>query len=85
MVPQVVERCTDLWYLDGTVVLQAGFKQFRVYQGILSAHSSVFKDMFAIPQPNASELETVDGYPLVHMPDSPLDLYYFLRTLHDAG
>jgi hypothetical protein len=81
--PAVPERCPDLWYEDGTVVLQAGSRQFRVYRGILCAHSSVFSDMFSFPQPSSEE--KFEGIPLVQMPDSPSDLYYFLKTLHDAG
>jgi hypothetical protein len=81
--PAIPERCQDLWYEDGTVVLQAGSKQFRVYRGILCAHSSVFSAMFSFPQPPSEE--TFEGNPFVHMPDSPSDLYYFLKTLHDAG
>jgi BTB/POZ domain len=77
------EQCADLWYEDGTVVLQAGAKQFRVYRGILCSHSPVFHDMLSFPQPPSEE--TFEGQPLVHMPDSPSDLYYFLKTLHDAG
>ena len=81
--PPAPERCPDLWYDDGTVVLQAGSRRFRVYRGILCAHSSVFSDMFSFPQPVSEE--TFEGNPLVHMPDAPSDLYYFLKTLHDAG
>jgi hypothetical protein len=39
--------------------------------------------MFSFPQPSSEE--KFEGIPLVQMPDSPSDLYYFLKTLHDAG
>jgi len=41
----------DPWLDDGNIILQTGSKQFRVVRSILSASSSVFRDMFSIPQP----------------------------------
>ena len=34
-----LERCNELWFDDGTVVLQAENVIFRVYMGILIRHS----------------------------------------------
>ena len=68
------------WFDDGTVVLQAELKQFRVYRGILSAYSNVFKEMFSLPQP-AGRGE-VEGCPIVHLDDSADDLGIVLEFLH---
>lgn len=68
------------WFDDGTVVLQAELKQFRVYRGILSAYSNVFKEMFSLPQ-SAGRGE-VEGCPIVHLDDSADDLGIVLEFLH---
>ncbi|KIP01846.1 hypothetical protein PHLGIDRAFT_325470 [Phlebiopsis gigantea 11061_1 CR5-6] len=80
-------RCTrdpDLWFTDGSVVLRADDALYRVYSGILSQASPVFRAMFGIPQP-AYGSESYDGCPLVHMPDSAQDLRPFLRALYDCS
>lgn len=52
-----------LWFSDGNVILEAGKSRFRVHQSILAIHSSVFKDMFTLPQgTNGHEAE--DGCPV---------------------
>jgi len=55
---------------------------FRVYQGILSAQSPVFLDMFAMPQPEDPEM--LEGVPVVDLTDDPGELTYFLRSLNDT-
>ena len=77
---------SELWFADGSVVLETDDVYFKVYSGILSQASPVFKDMFAFPQPIAgtSDAESYDGCPLVHMPDAARDLRYFLKALHDS-
>ena len=78
-----VEKCQDLWYQDGTVVLQAESLQFRIYGGILAENSPVFRDMFTLAQPQGDELS--EGCPVVRLHDSKSDLYHFLKSLHSAG
>ncbi|KAJ7495407.1 hypothetical protein FB451DRAFT_1077050 [Mycena latifolia] len=73
----------DVWFDDGTVVLQAEKTLFRVYRGVLAAQSPIFSDTFAIPQPPKEDL--YEGCPLVVLHDSPQDLTLFLSALHDAG
>jgi hypothetical protein len=76
-------RSPDVWFHDGTVVLQAESALFRVYRGVLAAQSPIFRDTFAIPQPPTQD--TYDGCPLVLLHDSPEDLKLFLLAIHDAG
>lgn len=71
-------RDEEFWYDDGTVILVAGDVEFRVYKGILSEASAVFRDMFSFPQPPAPP--TADGCPIVHLSDSPEDLRHVLRV-----
>jgi hypothetical protein len=71
----------SLWMDDGTVVLCSGTSLFRVYRGVLARESSVFKDLFSLPQPAGDP--TYEGCPLVTLPDQPIDLYYLLAAIHD--
>jgi hypothetical protein len=79
----VPQRCPDVWFEDGTVVLQAEDTVFRVYRGILSANSPVFNDMFTIPQP--LEVPEIEGCAVIQLYDSPTDLRHFLKAIHHAG
>ncbi|KZT08652.1 uncharacterized protein LAESUDRAFT_811264 [Laetiporus sulphureus 93-53] len=82
-----------LYFDDGNVVLSAlsqeGRRQyFRVHQSILSRHSPVLADLFAMPplQSTTSQTaleETYDGVVHVQMPDSAEDLASFLGVLYD--
>ena len=74
----------DLWFPDGSVVLESEMIYFKVYSGILCQASTVFRDMFSFPQPVGDNVEMYDGCPLVHMPDPARDLKHFLKALHDS-
>ncbi|KAJ7117221.1 hypothetical protein C8R43DRAFT_1037685 [Mycena crocata] len=64
-------RSTDLWFPDADLILlRAENTLFRVYSGILSARSSVFRDMVGFPQPLQPEGETVEGHQVVRLHDS---------------
>jgi hypothetical protein len=76
--PQPI-RNPELWFSDGNLVIQAGNHQFRVFSGILAAKSPVFQDMFSFSQPPGSD--TVEGSPLVRLPDSSEDTGYFLNAI----
>ncbi|KAJ7496925.1 hypothetical protein FB451DRAFT_207902 [Mycena latifolia] len=72
---------SDIWYQDGSVILQAENTQFRVYWGILSQHSSFFREMQGLPQP--PEQVYVDGCPVIEMQDSAADVAHLLKALHN--
>lgn len=71
---------TNVWFEDGTIVIQAESTVFRVYKGILQRDSTVFNDMFSIPQPD--DAPTFWGAPLVELKDEARELEIFLDTLH---
>ncbi|KAM5536103.1 hypothetical protein V8D89_010202 [Ganoderma adspersum] len=71
-------RDEDFWLKDGTIVLVAQKIAFRVYSGLLAAHSPVFNDMFSSAT-HADEM--YDGCPVVRIPDSPEDLKWILTHL----
>ncbi|EKM55151.1 uncharacterized protein PHACADRAFT_255576 [Phanerochaete carnosa HHB-10118-sp] len=77
-----LQRCEDLWFEDGTIILQAENILFRVYTGILTRHSPFFKNLFTLPQPEDAEQH--DGCPLVKLAgDNAQDAHDFLLALHD--
>jgi hypothetical protein len=76
-----LDRSLDVWYEDGTIILRANDILFRVYKGILSSQSTVFKDLLSVPQP--SDTPIYDGCPVVTVQDSSADLEPFLRALHE--
>ncbi|EMD34252.1 hypothetical protein CERSUDRAFT_97510 [Gelatoporia subvermispora B] len=77
------KRVKEFWFDDGNIILIAEDQGFRVYRGLLSRHSQVFRDMFCIPQPNAAE--TLDGCPIVRLSgDSPADLTRGLRHFYSS-
>ena len=80
--PDDLHRCEDLWFADGNVVLRAEDTLFKVYQGLLSRESEVFRTMFSLPQP-AESSDTYEGTPLVVLQDSAEDIERFLLTIFD--
>ncbi|KAL0947808.1 hypothetical protein HGRIS_013881 [Hohenbuehelia grisea] len=92
-------RDLDLYFSDGNIVLSAsphetsseGDEQtfvityFRVHQSILSKHSPVFKDMFAVAQPAEGLENRYNDLPLVYLHDDPTELKAFLQTFYDPG
>jgi hypothetical protein len=71
-----------IWYKDGSVVLQAQDKQFRVHWSVLSKNSAFFRDMQDLPQPEM-EQETVEACPLIPLSDSVVDIEHLLDTLYN--
>ncbi len=73
-------RDVEFWFSDGSIILIAGNTLFRVYHGVLAAHSVVFHDMLQFPQPPSSP--SLDGCPTLDLSDSPADLRHLLRVLY---
>ena len=81
--PVTATRSPDVWFDDGTLILEAGDTHFKVYRGILAANSTVFNDMLVVG--SGSGEETVDGCPVVRVYDDATDLKHFLKALHHVG
>ncbi|KAJ7502583.1 hypothetical protein B0H11DRAFT_1712347 [Mycena galericulata] len=79
-----VGRSTDVWFDDGTIILEAESTQFKVFKGILAANSTVFNDMLVVGS-SSDTSEMVEGCPVVHVYDAALDLMHFLKAIHHVG
>lgn len=71
----------NIWYQDGSIILQVEKKYYRVHLSILAEHSAVFRDMFTIGEPDG-EL-TYEGCPIVFLSDNAQDLEYLLRAIYN--
>jgi hypothetical protein len=71
------------WFEDGNIVLQAEETLFRVHQSVLSRHSSIFKDTFAMPQPPSQENKYTEGCPVLPLSDTAEDINNLLSLLYD--
>jgi hypothetical protein len=77
-------RVDDLWFEDGSLVIKAEEKLFRISKCLLAARSTVFKDMLSLPPIPDGEMELIDGTPVVILPDSAKDVEVFLRAIMDS-
>ncbi|KAG0701990.1 hypothetical protein DFH29DRAFT_999760 [Suillus ampliporus] len=72
----------DLWYDDGSIVLKAGDKLFRVHRSILSQKSSVFATKLQI---RAESTETHNGCPVLTLDDDAEELRQLLLTIYEIS
>jgi len=79
--PSGYNSVDEVWFQDGTLIIEAEGSLFRVYGGLLGAESPVFHDMLEFPQPEGAE--SIDGCPVVHLSDSAPDVNCFLKALFD--
>ena len=75
------ERSTNIWFDDGNIVLRTKTKQYRLHRSVLSAHSTVFRDMFGVPQP-ADQNILIDGCPVVDVTDQARDWDALLNAMY---
>lgn len=75
-------RHPTLWFDDGSIVLRVQTTLFCVHRTTLASHSTVFADMFTIPQPTQYQ-QLVDGRPTVDMPDNAMEFSAILRAIYD--
>ena len=83
MDPDLITR-SKIWFDDGSVVIQAEQTQFRVHRSMLSRHSSVFRDMFSVPQPPGDQEPVIEGCSIVHVSDSCQDWDNLLTLMYDS-
>ncbi|KAJ7052905.1 hypothetical protein C8F01DRAFT_997400, partial [Mycena amicta] len=69
---------SDIWFDDGSLVVEAESTQFRVFRGALEYHAPGIKELLDDPQRDALQ---VDGTPVLVPSDSAADLEHVLRKL----
>ncbi|KAK7024863.1 BTB domain-containing protein [Favolaschia claudopus] len=78
------QRADRLWFTPDVVIIRAQSPVFQVFTAILKQKSSVFADMFTMPQPPPADSETMDGVPVVTVHDEPAQMEVFLRATFDS-
>ena len=74
-----------MWMEDGNLILIADKRTaFRVHRSVITQKSNVFADMFSFPQPPDAHEQHPSGCVVLHLPDSPEDLFYFLDAIYNA-
>lgn len=79
--PEEYQRHPDLWFDDGSIVLKVQTTLFKVHRTLLSSHSTVFADIFSVPQPATQD--QVEGCTIVEAPDSANDFTCLLKAIYD--
>ncbi|KAF8896732.1 hypothetical protein CPB84DRAFT_1963064 [Gymnopilus junonius] len=69
------------WFETGDVILHVQNTQLRVHREILALHSTIFKDMFNMPN---SKENVLDGPPVVDLDDEADDIEYMLSIFYDS-
>ena len=80
----MIKRDSEIWFEDGNVVVIAQTTAFRFHKSVVSLHSSVFRDLFSIPQPSGSPVgeESFDSCPVVHVSDTSYDFRELIRAIY---
>jgi hypothetical protein len=93
-----LERHSDLWFDDGSVICQAENTLFKVHMSQLARHSVCFRDMFSLPQPVSRRCSSTDlastcitgnsqqsyRIPVIQLHDSAEDVGNLLTALYDG-
>ena len=78
-------RKSDIWFDDGNLVIQAEDRLFRVYKGMLTSVSPVFRDLFLVAVPSTEDTETMDGCPVIRVPDPSDEFHSLMKVLFRWG
>lgn len=78
-----------VWMDDGNIIVAASEEKdgekttyaFRCHKSVLARQSSVFQDLFTVPQPE--DAEQFQGTPVVRLPDACEDVRRLLEMLYD--
>lgn len=76
------ERHPNLWFDDGSIVLKVQKIMFKVHRTLLASHSTIFADMFSIPQPPVGQ-DMIEGCAVVSVPDDAKHFEFVLKALYD--
>ena len=82
--PDIGERCEELWFDDGNVIVAAKEKAFKIHRGVLMRRSEVFKELLS-DNAIAHLHEKLDGFPVLRLEDEGVDLHDLLNAIYDGG
>nr|GAT48275.1 predicted protein [Mycena chlorophos] len=88
-------RHPDLFFQDGSLIIQAETMLFKIHWSQLARHSELFRDVFSLPQPPNDRprgpsvgpvdvAEDCENCPVVILHDSAEDVASFLAALYDG-
>ena len=81
-------RHPDLWFADGSIILQAETTRFRVHTSVLARKSQFFRDLFSLPQPQCASSSSSSPKEVTRLDRSSLDSTVDgcpLLVLHDSA
>ena len=79
-------RSENFWFDDGSIILEVESTQFRIHRSILARYSTVFDDLFQVPQPESDKSDWVDGCPIVGMSgDTTKDWEHILSFIYNPS
>ncbi|KAJ7457388.1 hypothetical protein FB451DRAFT_593976 [Mycena latifolia] len=82
---ETLHRVEELWFQEDNLIIRAEDSLFRVSKGVLARRSPVFKEMlFGLPQPNANQVVTMYGCPVLQLPHAATSVEYFLKAIFDS-
>jgi uncharacterized OsmC-like protein len=70
---------SEMWFDDGTIIIQAEDTQFRVYKGTLCRVSSVLREQVE----SMEALKDKNKCPILRLVDSATDVAHVLRAIFD--
>jgi hypothetical protein len=77
-----MQRRPSLNFEDGNIAILAGNSYFLVHWGFLSRQSEYLAEL--IRENNSSPTTTLEGRPVLHLPDSPDDISLLLHSMYDG-
>jgi hypothetical protein len=77
-----MQRRPSLNFEDGNIAVLAGNSYFLVHWGFLSRQSEYLAEL--IRENNSSPAMTLEGRPVLHLPDSPDDISLLLHSIYDG-
>ena len=83
------QKDIEFWFEDGTLLIVAQNIEFRVYNGLLTDGSVVFKQLLSQPHTHHTlsigDQQTIRCPVVVHVTDSPQDMRNLFRALMPRG
>lgn len=83
----------DIWFHDGSLICRAERTLFKVHMSVLERHSTFFRDMFSMPQPQTSSTDVISNQglqddieklPIVDLHDTAEDVGNLLTAVYDG-